>query len=85
MSFAPIAKEIKEQILQRVKDGTPVLKAAAEHGVSTKTIYNWLAKSSMAHPSILEISRLKREKEDLLKVIGLLTLEVSKAKKKKGY
>ncbi|MGH7203478.1 MAG: helix-turn-helix domain-containing protein [Candidatus Levyibacteriota bacterium] len=41
-NFKVIAKEIKEQILQRIKEkGISVADAAAEHGISTKTIYNW--------------------------------------------
>ena len=38
-----IPKEIKEQILKRIKEeGVSVADAAVEHGISTKTIYNWM-------------------------------------------
>lgn len=40
-----VSKEIKDQILKRVKEeGISVIQAAEDHGVSTKTIYNWLTK-----------------------------------------
>ena len=40
-----VSKEVKEQILKRIRDeGVPVAQAASEHGISTKTIYHWLGK-----------------------------------------
>lgn len=83
--FKAIPKETKEQILSRVKNGIPVTKAAFEHGISPKTIYGWLARQSQSSPSFLELGRLKRERDDLLKIIGELTLEINKHKKKRVY
>jgi transposase-like protein len=78
-----IPKEIKEQILKRIKEeGITVATAASEHGVSTKTIYNWMRGSSVKDTSILEISRLKRENRELLEIIGRLTHDLTKPKKK---
>lgn len=78
-----IPKEIKEQILKRIKEeGLTVKSAADEHGISTKTIYNWMRGNSISSDSsILEISRLKREKKELLEIIGELTHELKKPKK----
>jgi len=82
-NFKYIPKEIKEQILKRIKDeGITVAQAATEHGISTKTIYNWMRGKTVSDGSILEISRLKRENKELLKIIGDLTHEVRKSKKK---
>ena len=82
-NFKYIPKEIKEQILKRIKDeGITVAQAATEHGISTKTIYNWMRSKSVPDGSILEISRLKRETKELLEIIGDLTHEVRKSKKK---
>ena len=81
MSFKPIPKEIKEQILLRVKEGIPVSQLASEHGVSTKTIYGWLSKLSEKTPSRLAYGRLKRERDDLLKLVGELSLKLSRGKK----
>ena len=78
-----IPKEIKQQILKRIKEeGLTVKSAADEHGISTKTIYNWMRGNSISSDSnILEISRLKREKKELLEIIGELTHELKKPKK----
>jgi transposase-like protein len=78
-----IPKELKEQILKRIKEeGLTVKQAADEHGISTKTIYNWMRGKSMSDSSILEISRLKRENKELLEIIGELTHDLRKPKKK---
>lgn len=78
-----VAKEVKQQILKRIKDdGISVSQAASEHGLKPKTIYNWLGRGITAPPSILEISRLKRENQALKELIGELTLQISASKKK---
>jgi transposase-like protein len=77
-----IPKEIKEQILKRIKEeGISVADAATEHGISTKTIYNWMRNKGIQSTNILEISRLKRENKELLEIIGRLTHELKRSKK----
>lgn len=44
--FKAIPKEIKDQVLVRVKEGVPVAQLADEHGISAKTIYIWISKES---------------------------------------
>lgn len=74
--FKPIAKDIKDQIIFRIKNnGEAVSKLALEYGVSVKTIYGWLRKQSEKHISVLEYARLKRENKLLLEIVGKLTLE----------
>lgn len=78
-----VSQEIKDQILKRIKEeGVPVSQAAQEHGLKPKVIYNWISRGITAPPSILEISRLKRENQALKELIGELTLDMSLAKKK---
>lgn len=79
--FKRIPQEIKDQIMVRVKEGIPVLQLSSEHGVSTKAIYTWIAKESGKTPGTLQVARLKREKEDLLKLVGALTLKLSRGEK----
>lgn len=82
-TFHVIPKETKEQILHRIKDeGISVSQAAAEHGVSTKTIYNWMRGSTIVSHSTLEINKLKRENKELAELIGHLTLSLKRTKKK---
>lgn len=80
--FKTIPKEIREQILFRIKnEGVPVSQAAEEAGVGSKTVYGWLAKEATKTPSVLEINRLKRENEGLYELIGKITAELDKLKK----
>ncbi len=75
-NFHFIPKDIKDQILARVKnEGASVPQLASEHGISDKTIYGWLKKGVTSAISFLEYSRLKRENKLLLEMVGKLTLE----------
>lgn len=81
-TFTFIPKEIKEQILARIKnDGVPVSQAAKDAGVSSKAVYNWMRSKTVSDGSILEISRLRRENKELLEIIGKLTHDLTKSKK----
>lgn len=78
-----IAPEIKEQILKRIKEeGVPVSQAAQEHGISVNTIYGWLGKGIKEMPSLGELVRLRRQNEELLSLVGELTLNMSRSQKK---
>ena len=80
--FNPIKKEIREQILFRIKnEAVPVSQASKEHGVSIKTIYSWLAKQAEKAPSVVEVNRLTKENQRLYQIIGQLTTEVNRLKK----
>lgn len=77
-----IPKEIKEQILKRIKEeGITVTQAAVDAGISSKTIYNWMRSKNLSDGSVLEISRLKRENRELAEIIGRLTHDLTRSKK----
>lgn len=79
-----VASEVKEQIITRIKnEGVSVQEAAKEHGLSDSTIYGWLEKRVTGMPSILEVAKLRRERDELLRLIGEITLKLSEAQKKK--
>lgn len=81
-TFKFIPKEIKEQILKRIKEeGITVTQAATDAGISSKTIYNWMRSKTLSDGSVLEISRLKRENRELLEIIGRLTHNLTRSKK----
>lgn len=81
-TFRVIPKEIKEQILERVKtSGLPITQIAKEHGVSDRTIHGWMAKQAEFFPSAIQNSHLKRKINELYTLVGKLTLELSKFKK----
>ena len=78
-----ISKEVKEQVLKRIKDeGVSVLKVSEEHGVSTHTIYRWLTDGASANPSWSEVSKLKKENKALLELVGEITMKLSVSQKK---
>ncbi len=78
-----IAPEVKEQIINRIKnDGVPVSEAAKEHGVSEGTIYGWISKKIENQPSISDILKLKRENLALKELVGEITLKLSETQKK---
>jgi transposase-like protein len=81
-----IRAELKKQILDRIKQGeVSIPQIAAEHGISPKTIYNWLGKGVTAPPSVLELAKLKRENRSLKELLGQLTFELSREKKKEAH
>lgn len=78
-----IAPEIKDQIIKRIKnEGLPVAQAAKEHGISEAAIYRWLGNGVSNAPTIGELVRLKRQNEELLALVGELTLKASQSQKK---
>lgn len=77
-----IPKEIKEEILSKVKAGERVAALAEQYGISTKTVYTWLSKEAGEEViSPLKYNKLKRENEELKRLIGELTLGLSLGKK----
>ena len=81
--FKSIPLPVKKQVLEQIKNGSTVKEMADQFQVSPKTIYTWLTKDSVSQVSLAEYGKLKREKEDLLKIIGEITLELTRSKKKK--
>lgn len=74
--FRPIAQDIKDQIISRIKNnGEAVSALSREYNISVKTIYGWLRKQSGSNVNVLEMARLKRENKLLLEIVGRLTLE----------
>lgn len=77
-----ISKEVRDQILNRIKnEGVSVSQAAEDHGVSTQSIYSWLTRGVKEQPSMLEYAKLKRENQALKEMIGELTVELKRAQK----
>lgn len=79
-----IAKEIKQEILAKVQAGERVADLAEQYAISSKSIYGWLRQDSgEAVVSVLEYNKLKRENEELKRLIGELTLDMHLQKKSK--
>jgi hypothetical protein len=73
----------KQEIITRIRDnGEKVTDLAREYGVWSKTIYT-LLRNKVNQPNIaLELSRVIRERDTLLKIVGELFVE-NKINKKK--
>ena len=80
-----IAKEIKEEILSKIRCGEKVAFLADQYGVSSKSIYTWLSREAGEDSiSSLKYNKLKRENEELKRLIGELTLDMSLGKKNRA-
>lgn len=77
-----IATEVKQEILSKIKSGEPAKDLAQKYGISVKTIYGWLRWTTTNKVSWMEHIKLKKENQVLKEIIGVLTLELQKVKKK---
>ena len=78
-----VSADVKQQILNRIKnDGIPIAQIAQEHGISQKSVYNWLAKGVEGQPTWMEVAKLKKENRSLKELLGALLYERDVAQKK---
>jgi len=80
--MAGIAHEVKAEILVKVKAGEKVADLSRQYGISEQSIYSWLKQTVTGMVSVLEHNKLKKENDQLKQIIGVLTLELEKTKKK---
>jgi transposase len=80
--MAGVAQEVKAEILAKVKSGEKVAELSKQYGISEQSIYSWLKQKVEGTVSVLEHSKVKKENEQLKQIIGVLTLELEKSKKK---
>jgi transposase-like protein len=80
--LAGISKEVKDEILSKIKSGAKVFDVSKDYGVSTKTIYYWLRGKADSGASVMEVKKLKRENEELKAIVGALTMDLTKLKKR---
>lgn len=82
MPYRRIPLEVKKDILNSLKSGKTVTEMAQLHAVSEQTIYAWLSKSPDESVSRLEYNKLRRKYEEALQIIGELTQESVKKKRR---
>jgi len=71
-----------DEILDKVKAGEKVAVLAGQYGVSDKTIYGWLRTNTGEEVvSVVKYNKVRRENEELKRLIGELTLDLSLGKK----
>lgn len=79
-------KEIKQEILDKVKSGEKVMDLAKQYGISDKTIYYWLRQSTGEQiVSLVQYNRLKRENEELKRLLGEISLKLSLGEKNRTH
>lgn len=78
-----ISNEIKQQILERVREGkTTVVEIAKQHGIKVNTVYTWVSKTMRGSGNnLLAVSKLKRENAFLKQLLGQLVLNIERWKK----
>ena len=78
-----IAPEIRQEILGKIQDkGLTVKETVEQYGVSEKTIYGWLSQGAEGSPTWSQLNRLKRANQQLLNLVGELTVKLSATQKK---
>ena len=76
------SKEIKEEVVGKIRGGQRVLEVAKTYGINELTVRSWLERDTTSPAAeTLELSRLRRENEALLRIIGQLTYDADVQKK----
>ena len=83
--FKKVPIQTKEEILLKIKNGETVIDTASQYGISSKTIYGWLRNQVRPAISVIEYNRLKRDNEELKRIIGIITLELERGKKNQHH
>lgn len=79
----PTDPKLKAEVMSKIRDGgMPVTDASLTYGFSTQTIYAWLKEGVVDgnRNLILELNRLRKENEQLYKLLGRATAEIQKSK-----
>jgi len=76
--------ETKARVLESVRNGSVRVRDAAKtYGVNHSTIYSWLSQEAASgQKNSTEVIRLRRENKALFELVGQLTAEIQKSKKK---
>lgn len=79
----PTDPQIRTEIVSKIRnEGMSVSEASTTYGISSKSIYYWLREGVVDgnRNLILENNRLKKENEQLYKLLGRATAEMQKSK-----
>lgn len=79
----PTDPEVKAEIVGKIRnEGMSVSEASTTYGISSKSIHYWLREGVVDgnRNLILENNKLKKENEQLYKLLGRATAEMQKSK-----
>lgn len=80
----PTDPAIKAEIMAKIRDeGMRVTDASVHYGISSKSIYTWLREGVVNSNTslILQLNKLKKENEQLYKLLGRATAEMQRSKR----
>lgn len=83
--FKRVPNEIKLEVLGKVKNGEKVASLSTQYGISPKTIYGWITKQVAPPVSLLKYQHLKKENEELKRIVGMMALDIELEKKRKIF
>lgn len=79
-------REIREEVLGKIRGGQRVSEVSKAYGINDMTIRSWLERETTSSAAeTLEGSRLKRENEALLRIIGQLTYQAKLREKNQRF
>lgn len=79
----PTNPQIKAEIITKIRnEGLSVTEASATYGISSKSIYTWLREGVVDgnRNLVLELNKLRKENEQLYKLLGRATAEMHRSK-----
>ncbi len=79
----PTDPKIKAEIITKIRnEGLSVTDASTTYGISSKSIYTWLREGVVDgnRNLILELNKLRKENEQLYKLLGRATAEMQRSK-----
>jgi transposase len=79
----PTDPTLRAEIVAKIRnDGLSVSEASAHYQISSKSIYTWLREGVVDgnRNLILELNRLRKENEQLYRLLGRATAEMQKSK-----
>lgn len=76
------SEELKQRVLEDIKNGAKVAEICEQQALSTKTVYKWLRnQADNTGTSSLEVAKLRKENQELKELVGLFALQKKRAEK----
>lgn len=71
--------------MSKIKQGQKAPQLASQYGISAKTIYGWLSRTVCPPVSWIKYQQLRKENEELKRIIGMMALDLEQEKKRKIF
>jgi transposase len=74
-------KALREEVLSKIRGGRRVKEVSEEYGIHEMTVRGWLKSDATSGNALLEANRLRRENDNLYRLLGQLVYESDRGKK----